>query len=93
MRKLTQQDIIEIVDYWLIKGYNTKLMDIPEEVRMSKDFYSTYPVSNAIHDEWVDWAKAYIKNKIKCSKKYLERGWAWLYLDLAPAIKDERIQS
>lgn len=88
MKKLTESDIIEIVDYWFEKAYNKSVMSLTEEQRKARDFYANYPVSQALHDEWVEWAKAYIKAKTKCSKKYLERGWVWVYLQLAPATNE-----
>jgi hypothetical protein len=87
MKKLKTEDLIEIVDYWFKKTYGKSVMELSEEERMSKDFYSKYPVTQELHDEWVEWAKDYIKAKLKCSKKYLERGWGWVYLQIAPAIK------
>lgn len=89
MKKLTESDIIEIVDYWFKKTYGKSVMKLSKRKRRARDFYANYPVSQALHDEWVEWAKAYIKAKTKCSKKYLERGWGWVYLQIAPAIKDE----
>lgn len=87
MKKLKTEDLIEIVDYWFKKTYGKSVMELSEEERMSKDFYSKYPVTQELHDEWNDWAIEYCRKKLKCSKRYVERGFWSLYLNLSPSVK------
>ena len=91
MKKLTTEQCIEILDYWLVKAYNIKFMDVPEELRKSVDFYRTYPVSQELYDEWSDWAFKYIKEKLRCSKRYIKLGWWDIEFTLAPMVKDGKI--
>ena len=93
MSKQVQQD--ELVNWWLEKYHNTDLTKILEDnpewkenpLDHTRDFYNKYAVTQNQHDEWVVWAKGYVKKVTKCSNNFLEAQWPWIYLNTSPTIK------
>lgn len=82
----------ELLDWWLFKYHYTNSKEVakkyPEEVK-SPDWFKLYPVTQEQHDEWVRWAKGYIKKELRVSKAFLERGWPLVYLDTSPYVERE----
>lgn len=86
MKKPSREDIL---NGWL-KYYDTTIGEVKtlhdEELLKSPDWFKLYPVTQEQHDEWVIWAKEYIRKVTKMSKKFIDRGWGMVYLDCAPNI-------
>lgn len=94
MRKLTVDDLTIMINYWLTKAYGITLNEVPVDIQKSGEFFRIYKVSQELHDEWIIWAKKYIKKKTKTSNAFIDKAFVWLYLDLSPSIiKDDEIQS
>ena len=84
----------DLINWWLEKYHNTNLdrvqeahpewMDNPKEHSM--DFYKAYAVTEQQHDEWNKWAKEYTRKVTGHTKKFIDRGWPWVYLDTSPSI-------
>jgi len=85
----------ELLDWWLFKYHYTNSKEVaekyPEECK-SPDWFKMFPVTQEQHDEWVKWAKGYIKKKLKISNAFLERGWHLTYLDCSPYIKEKEVE-
>ena len=86
MKKPSREDII---NGWL-KYYNTTVEEVistlPKELLDTPDWFKLYPVTQEQHDEWVKWAKGYIKKVTKMSKRFVDVHWGFVYLDCAPNI-------
>jgi hypothetical protein len=90
--KITETDLI---NGWLEKYHNTTIDKVLEENPTWKDnpqehtreFYDKYPVTQEQHDEWVEWAKETLRKTLRKSKKYIDRSWWSVYLNVAPTIK------
>lgn len=84
-----------LVNWWLGKYFNTNLDKVLEEnskwnenpFKYSREFYEMYQVTQEQHDEWLIWAKKYVKTTLKISTQRLNLGWGFLYLNSAPMIK------
>lgn len=80
-----------LINEWL-KYHDTNANEViqkhPEEVKTG-DWFRLYPVTQEQHDDWVIWAKEYIKNELKISNRMLNHDWPWVYLDTSPSIKQE----
>jgi hypothetical protein len=90
MGKRKEPNRDDLLNGWL-KHHNTTVEEVvkkhPKEVLESPEWFKLYAVTQEQHDEWVVWAKKYIKETTGYSKKLIERGWGFLYLDCAPSIK------
>ena len=90
MKKLPSRE--ELLNGWL-KYHNTTVEGViskhPKEVLESPDWFKLYPVTQEQYDEWESWAKSYIKECTKYTKKYINRKWEWLALDIGPHVKNE----
>ena len=86
MKKPSREDIL---NGWL-KYYDTTIEEIKtlhdEEILKSPDWFKLYPVTQEQHDEWVIWAKEYIKKTTKLSKKFVDKNWGFVYIDCAPNV-------
>lgn len=66
-------------------------MEISDNMhKASREFYETYAVTDAQHDEWNAWAKEYVRKVTKMSKKYIDRAWWSVYLNCSPQIINEK---
>jgi len=96
MKKVDPRDLI---DWWLTKYHNTTLKEVedthPEWMedpqKHTRDFYQTYAVTKEQHDEWETWAKEYTKKITKIKGRIFDKSWCWVYLDVAPSIKQEEL--
>mgnify|MGYP000217737854 CR=1 FL=1 len=97
--KVKKKDISEtlLVDTWLKKYHNTTLKE--EEKNYKKEngvflpgetarFYKDFAVSQKQHDEWDKQIRKELKNKLKLSKKIFDKSYSFLYLNIAPSIKN-----
>lgn len=79
-------------DWWLEKYFNTNSKEVaklyPKEGKTG-EWFDFYKVSQEQHDEWVAWAKEYIRKTTGYSKKLIDRGWTFIYLQYSPSIKRE----
>lgn len=95
MKKQVEQK--DLINWWLEKYHNTNLDKILEEnsewqdnpQQHSREFYIKYPVTKEQHSEWEIWAKEYIRQVTKLSKKIIDRNWWSVYLDCSPNIKED----
>ena len=89
MKKVDRDDLL---NGWL-KYHNTNVKEVinshPKEVLEDPDWFKLYPVTQEQHDEWVAWAKAFIKKETKSSKAMLERGWGLVYVNCSPYVERE----
>jgi hypothetical protein len=80
----------ELLDWWLTKYHNTNVKELiekyPPEVLQSPDWFKMFPVTQEQEAEWMVWAKKYIKEVTKVSKKMLEKNWPFIYLDCSPYV-------
>jgi len=90
---MKQVDRTVLLDWWLQKYHNTNCSEVirlhPKEVLESPDWFKLYPVTEEQEQEWIKWAKSYIKKETKMSKLLLERQWPYVYLDCSPYVKKE----
>ena len=67
-----------LLNGWL-KYHNTTVEEIiktlPEDTLKSPEWFSLYKVTQEQHDEWVKWAKDYVRKETKISKRLLDREW------------------
>lgn len=83
-----------LIDWWLEKYHNTNLKKVkklhPEWDKdpetHSREFYDTYKVTQAQHDEWEAWALNYTKKVTKLSMKAIKQSWWSIYLNSSPSI-------
>lgn len=54
--------------------------------RVSRDFYSSYMVTQEQHDEWEKWAKEYTKKVTGIKGKLFDRSWWSVYLNTSPSV-------
>ena len=91
MKKVNRNDLL---NGWL-KYHNTTIEEVisthSKEWGESPDWFKDYPCTQEQSDEWVVWAKDFIRKETKCSKYLLERGWPLVYLDCAPYVKKEEL--
>lgn len=89
MKKIDRNDLL---NGWL-KYHNTTAEEViknhPKEVLQSPEWFKLYPCTQEQHDEWVLWAKDFIKKQTKMSKKMIDREWWVVYLDCSPYVKNE----
>lgn len=80
-----------LMDWWLNKYHNTSIKEVvathPVEVLMSSDWFKLYPVTQEQYDEWVKWAKGYIKKETKLSTKMVDRNFWSVELNCSPYVK------
>jgi len=92
MKKLV--NIEDLINWWLEKYHNTNLEKVKKEhpeweknpEQHTRDFYTTYMVTQKQHDEWEAWAKNYTKKVTGVSKPIVDRGWWKIYLNASPKI-------
>lgn len=94
MKKVNPDDL---VNWWLDKYHNTNLTEVlkhnpewkdnPNE--HTRDFYRKYEVTQEQHDEWQEWAKEYVREITKLSKKMINHSWPGIYLNCAPNVKED----
>ena len=80
-----------LINGWM-KHHNTTIKEVfenhPEYKEDNRQFFLDYGVTQEQHDEWVIWAKEEIRKVTKLSKKFIDRQWGLIYLDLSPHVKD-----
>lgn len=92
MEKIKKADLTRdfLRDMWLSKYHNTNSEEVakkhPEEVK-TPEWFKLYPCTQEQAEEWERDAKALIKRVLKISNYILEREWGFIYLDVAPDIK------
>lgn len=83
-----------LLNEWL-KYHNTTVEELiakhPKEVLGDPTWFKLYPVTQEQHDEWMDWAKKYVKGILKLKGKQFDYNWGMIYLDSAPSVIDEKI--
>ena len=92
--KITEK---ELINWWLDKYHNTNMDEVkashPEWMKdpsaHSRDFYQEYAVTQEQHDEWNEWAKETLRKSTGYSKKYIDKAWPWVYLNVSPSVKKE----
>lgn len=89
MKKVERNDLL---NGWL-RYHSTTVEEViakhPKEVLESVEWFKLYLVTQEQHDQWVIWAKDYIKKVTKLSKETIERSWWLVYLDCSPSVKDK----
>lgn len=89
MKQVSREDLL---NGWL-KYHNTTAQEVvekhPEEAK-TPSWFALYKVTPEQHDEWVKWAKAFIKKETKISKELLDRQWGMIYLDCSPSVMQEQ---
>lgn len=89
-KRTTREDIL---NYWLQKYHNTNVQELiekhPKEVLENPDWFKLYPVTDAQHDEWYNWAISTLSKEYKFSKEMTRKQFVFMYLDTAPNIKKE----
>lgn len=82
-------------DWWLLKCYGINCEGVVKRYpRLCKTpkWFTKYPVTQEIHDEWYDWAIKEVQKRYRCSKKYAKRSFCFMYLNTAPdIIKNEKV--
>ena len=92
-KELTQDDLYNL---WLTKYHNTTVAELVEkeaELIKTPAWYRKYAVTQEQHDEWVAEAKALFFNHPRYKRygrRYLERSWCMIYLNISPSIKDAK---
>lgn len=88
-KELTQE---QLINGWLQKYHNISVVELiekePELVKTS-DWFEKYAVSQEQHDEWYEWAIEQVCKYFRCGKKHAKRAFAFDYLNIAPAVKEE----
>lgn len=92
MRKLVNNE--DLINWWLKKYHHTSLKQIKKEhpewekdpEAHSREFYSSYMVTEEQHNEWEEWAKEYVKKVTGLPKTLIKHGWWSVYLNTAPQI-------
>jgi hypothetical protein len=87
----------ELINLWLEKYHGIRYEDIYEvhpeweetPRKHSQDFYRTYPVTEAQHDEWHEAVIDLICKRTRRGKKFVRGAFTWTYLNVAPSIKKE----
>lgn len=83
----------DLVNMWLEPYHNTNLDEVQKKHGWndgkdhSREFYSTYAVTQEQHDEWYEKVIAKLSKESKLSKKYIKKIFLWTYLNVAPSIK------
>jgi hypothetical protein len=83
----------EFINWWLEKYHNTNLEEViqkhPEwkNEDHSRDFYTTYAVTQEQHDEWYEWAIQRIMKHYRYGKKMAQKQFAFPYLNVSPTVK------
>lgn len=89
--KTVDRDVL--LDWWLTKYHNTSVKEIiskyDKETLMSADWFKMFPVTKEQEQEWIRWAKSYIKKETKMSKYMVERQWPYIYLDCSPYVSEK----
>ena len=91
MKKQLNAD--DIVNWWLEKYHKTNLDKVKElhpewmDGDHSREFYDTYAVTQAQHDEWYDWVIRTLAKHRRISLKAAKRWFIWPYLNLSPTVK------
>lgn len=79
-----------LLDWWLQKYHNTNCKEIiekyPKEELAQATWFKLFPVTQEQEDEWITWAKKYIKKTLRMSNEMLERQWPYVYLDCSPYV-------
>lgn len=90
--KYVDRDLL--INEWL-KYHNTNVKELvakhPKEVLEDPSWFKLYPVTQEQHDEWMDWAKKYVKSILKLKGKQFDWNWGMIYLDSSPSVIDEDI--
>lgn len=84
----------QFINWWLEKYHNTNLAQIlrenPEWKKNphdhTREFYNTYRVTQAQHDEWYEWAIGLVMKTYRFGKKTARRQFALPYLNVAPSV-------
>ena len=92
MRK--QLKDVDLINWWLKKYHNTNIEQVKKEhpewlkdpEKHTRDFYSSYMVTEEQHDEWEKWAKEYTKKVTGLSKRIIDRSWWQVYLNTSPQV-------
>ena len=93
-QKISETDLVNL---WMTKIFNVKLEDemslFPERFTKSS-WYTYYPVTQKQHDDWELEAKALIRQKLKLTKRYVDKYWGLTYLNTSPyVIKETNLNS
>lgn len=82
-----------LLDWWLQKFHNTTVDEViathSKETLENADWFKLYPVTQEQEDEWVKWAKSYIKRTLRMGNAMLERQWPYVFLDCSPYVKND----
>ena len=86
----------EFINWWLEKYHATNLTKVlklhPEwetnPEKHTRDFYYTYRVTQAQHDEWYEWAIGRFRSYYRWSKKRSIKAFCFPYLNVAPSVID-----
>lgn len=88
MKQVNRNDLLNL---WLNKYHNTSVEELinvhSKEELSSPNWFKIYPCTKEQSAEWEKEAKKYILEKIKISKKLLNKEWGMIYLDCAPYVK------
>jgi len=86
-KKVTANDLLNL---WLTKYHNTTIEEVVllhPEASKTPDWFKLYPCTTAQSDEWVAESKTLLK-KDGYSTYVINHDWPWIFLDIAPYIKD-----
>lgn len=86
MKQINREDLL---NGWLVKYHNITAQEVvekyPKEAKSAK-WFDLFKVTQEQHDEWVEWAKDFIKKETKMKKYMFDRQWGMIYLDCSPSI-------
>ena len=87
--KLTEEYII---NGWLKKYHGITVEELVRnepELCKTADWFRKYSVTQEQHDEWYKWAVKEIAKNMGDTQKYVERHFAFTYLNTAPNVKKD----
>jgi hypothetical protein len=82
-----------LMNGWLVKYHGITIAELIEkepELMKTSGWYLKYAVTQEQHDEWYEWAIKEVMKYYRYSRKVAVKQFTFPYLNLAPAVKDEK---